>query len=135
VWCAGAACPLVTTDNATAYTIARELLVMPITCEIRRAERAQAIAGFRSGERPVLVSSQVLEEGFDVPDADVAIVVGGTASARSHVQRIGRVLRPRDGKRALVYELAVMETTEMSYVLRRRAGLGEHTQLGIGGVS
>lgn len=124
-----------TADNATAYTIARELLVMPITCEIRRAERAQAIAGFRSGERPVLVSSQVLEEGFDVPDADVAIVVGGTASARSHVQRIGRVLRPRDGKRALVYELAVLETTEMSYVLRRRAGLGEHTQLGIGGVS
>jgi superfamily II DNA or RNA helicase len=124
-----------TADNATAYTIARELLIMPITCEIRRAERAHAIEGFRSGERPVLVSSQVLEEGFDVPDADVAIVVGGTSSARRHVQRIGRVLRPRDGKRARVYELAVMETTEVSYVQRRRLGLGNRAQLGIGGVS
>jgi superfamily II DNA or RNA helicase len=124
-----------TADNATAYTIARELLVMPITHEIRRAERAQAIEGFRSGERPVLVSSQVLDEGFDVPDADVAIVVGGTASARRHAQRIGRVLRPRDGKRARVYELAVMETTEVSYVQRRRLGLGDRAQLGIGGVS
>jgi superfamily II DNA or RNA helicase len=124
-----------TADNATAYTIARELLVMPITCEIRRAERAQAIEGFRSGERPVLVSSQVLDEGFDVPDADVAIVVGGTASARRHAQRIGRVLRPRDGKCARVYELAVIESTEGSYVERRRAGLGDRAQLGLGGVS
>ena len=66
-----------TADNATAYAIARELLVMPITHEIRRSERTRAIAGFVSGECPVLVSSQVLEEGFDVPDADLAIVVGG----------------------------------------------------------
>lgn len=123
-----------TADNATAYAIARELLVMPITHEIKRAERAQAISGFRSGERPVLVSSQVLEEGFDVPEADLAVVVGGTASARRHVQRIGRVLRPRDGKRARVYELTVIETAEMSYVQRRRAGLGDPTVLATGGV-
>ena len=65
-----------------------------------RAERARALERFRAGECPVLVSSQVLDEGLDVPDADVAIVVGGSASARRHVQRVGRVLRPRAGKRA-----------------------------------
>lgn len=124
-----------TADNATAYAIARELLVMPITHEIKRGERAQALAGFRSGERPVLVSSQVLDEGFDVPEADLAIVVGGTSSARRHAQRIGRVLRPRDGKLARVYELAVSETTEVSYVQRRRAGLGDRTAPAAGGVS
>ena len=124
-----------TADNATAYAIARELLVMPITFEIKRAERAQAIAGFHSGARPVLVSSQVLDEGFDVPEADLAIVVGGTSSARRHVQRIGRVLRPRDGKHARIYELVVSETTEVSYVERRRAGLGNRTALAAGGAS
>jgi superfamily II DNA or RNA helicase len=124
-----------TADNATAYAIARELLVMPITFEIKRAERAQAIAGFRSGERPVLVSSQVLDEGFDVPEADLAIVVGGTASARRHVQRIGRVLRPRDGKRARIYELAVSDTTEIAYLQRRRAGLGHRVARVAGGAS
>jgi superfamily II DNA or RNA helicase len=113
-----------TADNATAYAIARELLVIPITHEIRRRERTRALEGFRSGECPVLVSSQVLEEGLDVPDADVAIVVGGTASTRRHVQRIGRVLRPRAGKRAVIYELAVSETTEIASMVRRRAGLG-----------
>ncbi|MBA3455712.1 MAG: DEAD/DEAH box helicase [Deltaproteobacteria bacterium] len=108
-----------TADNATAYAIARELLVTPITHEIIRTERARALERFHSGEISVLVSSQVLDEGIDVPDADIAIVVGGSASRRRHVQRIGRVLRPRDGKRARIYELAVEETTEVGYVQRR----------------
>lgn len=123
-----------TADNATAYAIARELLVMPITHEIGRAERASALARFRSGELSVLVSSQVLDEGLDVPDAEIAIVVGGTASERRHIQRIGRVLRPRDGKRATIYELAVAETTEVGYVNRRRAGLARATAT-IGGAA
>ena len=121
-----------TADNATAYAIARELLVMPITCDIRRAEREAMIAKFRSGETPVLVSSQVLDEGFDVPDADVAIVVGGTGSARRHVQRVGRVLRPRTGKCAIVYELAVHATTELDQMERRRRGLTSPTRASIG---
>jgi superfamily II DNA or RNA helicase len=114
-----------TANNATAYAIARELLVMPITHEIRRREREIALGRFRSGEAPVLVSSQVLDEGLDVPDAEVAIVVGGTASARRHVQRIGRVLRPRPGKRACVYELTVTATMETRQAHDRQRGLYE----------
>jgi len=112
-----------TSDNASAYAIARELLVAPITHEIRRDERARILERFAAGELRVLVSAKVLDEGFDVPEAEVAIVVGGTASTRTHVQRIGRVLRPGPGKRARVYELAVAETTEIGYVERRGAGL------------
>ena len=124
-----------TADNATAYTIARELLVMPVTHEITRTERARVLAKFESGEISVLVSSQVLDEGLDVPDADLAIIVGGTASARRHVQRIGRVLRPREGKHAIIYELAIGDTAEAGYVRRRRAGLSDRYRDAIGGVS
>ena len=115
-----------TSDNATAYKIAREFLVLPITCDIGRVERAGMLERFRKGNAPVLVSSQVLDEGLDVPEADIAIIVGGTASARRHVQRIGRVLRPRVGKRAQVYELATHATTEVEQVVRRRRGLIQH---------
>ncbi len=118
-----------TADNATAYTIARELLVTPITCDIGRAERARSLERFRSGEASVLVSSQVLDEGLDVPDAEVAVIVGGTGSARRHVQRVGRVLRPRPGKRARVYELAVEGSTEVGQVVRRRRGLDAGTEV------
>lgn len=112
-----------TADNATVYAIAREFLVMPITHEISAGERADMLAKFRSGEAPVLVSSQVLDEGFDVPEAEIAIVVGGSGSTRRHIQRMGRVLRPRDGKRARVYELAVHDSSEIAQMHRRRAGL------------
>jgi superfamily II DNA or RNA helicase len=113
-----------TADNQTAYAIARELLVPPITCDIGRAERTKMIDRFRSGETTVLVSAQVLDEGFDLPEAEIAIVVGGTGSTRRHVQRIGRLLRPRDGKHAIVYELVVAKTAEVSQATRRRRGLG-----------
>ncbi|MBL9014018.1 MAG: hypothetical protein JNL83_07570 [Myxococcales bacterium] len=112
-----------TGDNASAYAIARELLVVPITHEIRRDERARILERFAAGELSVLVSAKVLDEGFDVPEAEIAVVVGGTASSRAHAQRIGRVLRPGPGKRARVYELAVADTTELGYVERRGAGL------------
>jgi superfamily II DNA or RNA helicase len=114
-----------TGDNPTAYAISRELLVLPITHEIGARERAIAVERFRSGEASVLVSAQVLDEGFDVPDAEIAIVVGGTASTRRHVQRIGRVLRPREGKRARVYELTVTRSFEVRQSRQRREGLVE----------
>jgi superfamily II DNA or RNA helicase len=136
----GARTIIFTSDNATAYQVARELLVMPFTHEIGRAERAAVLERFRTGELSTLVSSQVLDEGLDVPDADVAIIVGGSSSSRRHVQRIGRVLRPRDGKHAVIYELVVEESTELGYVRRRRAGLAQAARVDdvgahVGGVS
>ena len=112
-----------TADNDAAYAVAREHLVMPITCEVSRRERERALDAFRCGELRVLVSSRVLNEGIDVPDADVAIIVGGTQGQREHVQRIGRLLRPRPGKRAVVYELVTLATAEARHAAERRRGL------------
>jgi len=112
-----------TSDNATAYDVARQHLVMPITCDISKVERAAALDRFRKGELRALVSARVLNEGIDVPDAEVAIVVGGTHGEREHVQRIGRLLRPREGKTAMVYELVMRGTFEVIQARRRRAGL------------
>lgn len=118
-----------TADNETAYAIAREHLIMPITCEIGRAERQAALAAFQAGELRALVSARVLNEGIDVPDADVAVIVGGTHGEREHVQRIGRLLRPKAGKRALVYELVTIGTTEVRQSLGRRRGLAPAASL------
>lgn len=112
-----------TADNESAYAIAREHLVMPFTCDIGRRERDEVLARFRDGTLRALVSARVLNEGIDVPDADVGIVVGGALGQREHAQRVGRLLRPREGKRALVYELVSRRTTEVRLARRRRAGL------------
>lgn len=67
-----------------------------------------------------MVTSRVLNEGVDVPEANVAIVMSGTGSVREHVQRLGRILRPRDGKRAILYELVTSQTAETNTSDRRR---------------
>jgi superfamily II DNA or RNA helicase len=113
-----------TADNDTAYAIAKEHLIMPLTCDIGRRERDDVLERFRRGELRALVSARVLNEGLDVPDADVAIVVGGALGEREHVQRIGRLLRPGPGKRAMAYELVSRNTVEVGQAHRRRRGLG-----------
>jgi superfamily II DNA or RNA helicase len=112
-----------TAGNDAAYAIAREHLVMPLTCDIGRPERAAALERFRAGELRALVSARVLNEGLDVPEADVAVIVGGSCGEREHVQRVGRLLRPAPGKRALVYELVTRRTVEVRQAQRRRRGL------------
>lgn len=116
-----------TADNETAYAIARRHLIMPLTCDVGRRERDDVLARFRRGDLRALVSARVLNEGLDVPDADVAIVVGGALGEREHVQRVGRLLRPSAGKRAIVYELVTRATIEVRQATRRRAGLGSRT--------
>jgi len=95
-----------------AYTIALDNLVPAITAEVSRAEREDLLLRFRDGRARALVSARVLNEGIDVPDASVAIIVGGTLGPREHVQRLGRILRPSPGKRALAYELVTADTID-----------------------
>ena len=112
-----------TADNEAAYAIAREHLVMPLTCDIGRQERDDVLERFRRGDIRTLVSARVLNEGLDVPDADIAVIVGGALGEREHVQRVGRLLRPSEGKRAVVYELVTRNTIEVGQARRRRQGL------------
>jgi superfamily II DNA or RNA helicase len=110
-------------DNDTAYAISRKHFVMPITCHIGRTERSQALRRFEDGDLRVLVSAQVLNEGVDVPTADVAVLVAGRLGVREYVQRVGRVLRPAPGKRAIVYEMVTRETHEVREANRKRQQL------------
>jgi len=110
-------------DTVTAYAIARTHLVPVLTCDIGRPERADLLSRFGKGELRVLVSARVLNEGVDVPEADVAILVGGTQGKREFVQRVGRVLRPAAGKEALIFELVSRGTHEVQEADRRRRGL------------
>jgi superfamily II DNA or RNA helicase len=111
---------LFTQDNATAFEISRRFLLPIITHETRVRERSEILAGLADGSYGAVVTSKVLNEGVDIPEASVAVVVSGSASVREHVQRLGRVLRAQAGKRALLYELVTAGTTETFTSARRR---------------
>ena len=114
-------CTLIfTADNNTAYALGRRFLVPVITQHTKVVERKAFLDKFRAGDYPVLVSSKVLNEGIDVPEASVGIVVSGSGSIREHVQRLGRILRPMVGKQAQLYELVSEGTSEYHISDRRR---------------
>ncbi|MBV9125093.1 MAG: DEAD/DEAH box helicase family protein [Planctomycetes bacterium] len=109
-----------TYDNATVYQIARRFLVPAITHQTRIKERRQILERFHKGEYSILVTSQVLNEGVDVPAASVGIILSGTGSVREHVQRLGRLLRKHGDKQALLYEVVTRGTAEEFTSERRR---------------
>lgn len=109
-----------TNDNKTAYRISGLFLLPLITHETKAKERGETLARFRDGRWPILVNSRVLNEGVDVPEAQIAIVVSGTSTVREHVQRLGRILRKQKDKQAILYELITSGTTEVYTSKKRR---------------
>ncbi len=107
--------------NDLVYTISRVFLIPAITYKTPKNERQAILNGFKNGKFKAIVSSQVLDEGIDVPDANVGIIVSGSGSTREFVQRLGRLLRPAKGKeKAILYELISRETSEIKTSKRRR---------------
>src|SRR5205085_815090 len=82
-------------------------------------ERKATLDAFRKGAYSKIVTGRVLNEGVDVPDANVAIVVSGSSTPREYIQRLGRVLRPKPGE-AVLYELITRGTSEEHSSRRRR---------------
>jgi superfamily II DNA or RNA helicase len=112
-----------TDDNATVYRISQDLLIPAITHQTPVKERHEILQKFKTGDYRNLVASRVLNEGVDVPDASVAIVLSGTGSTREHIQRLGRVLRKGSdpNKQAILYEVVAEDTNEEG-VSKRRYG-------------
>ena len=109
-----------THDNATVYTIARQFLVPVITHQTKTKERRDVLLKFNSGEYPIVATSRVLNEGVNVPEANVAIILSGSGSVREHVQRLGRILRKSGDKEATLYEVVTRGTVEEFTSNRRR---------------
>ena len=113
-----------TDDNATVYKVSQTYLIPAITHQTKVKERHSTLVRFKEGVYPRVVTSRVLNEGVDVPEANVAVVLSGTGTTREYVQRLGRILRKGEGKLALLYEV-VAENTSEEGVSRRRRGEGQ----------
>jgi len=109
-----------TEDNATVYAISRKFLLPSITHQTRVKERSAILGAFNAGEFTAVVTSKVLNEGVNVPEANVAIVLSGNSSVKEHVQRLGRILRKTPEKHARLYELVAENTSEQRVSDRRR---------------
>jgi superfamily II DNA or RNA helicase len=112
-----------TEHNKLVYRISRQFLIPAITYRTTGKERSETLDRFGSGVYKAVVTSKVLDEGIDVPDADVGIILSGTGSERAFIQRLGRILRKKEGKQAVLYEIVSAETSEVNTARRRKRPL------------
>jgi superfamily II DNA or RNA helicase len=109
-----------TASTDLVYDLSERFLLPAITHETGSAERREILERFREGAYSRVVTANVLDEGVDVPDASVGVLLAGSGSEREFTQRLGRLLRPGDGGRAVLYELVTAETAEQRVAERRR---------------
>lgn len=100
--------------------ISRALFIPALTYRTAPDERKAILQAYRAGAYSKLVAGRILNEGVDIPDANIAIVVSGNSTPREHIQRLGRVIRPKSSE-AVLYELVTRYTSEVSTARRRRA--------------
>ena len=108
-----------TAENEIVYRISQRFLIPAITHETPIKERRQWLEAFNRGEVLALATSKVLNEGVNIPEAAIAIVLSGSGSTREHIQRLGRILRPSPGKQAVLYEVVSTDTAEERISERR----------------
>ncbi|UCZ90710.1 DEAD/DEAH box helicase [Gordonia sp. WA4-43] len=88
---------------SAAETLLQEgVAAAPYTSDLTRKERIALLKSFKNGSLTALAAPRVLDEGIDVPEADVGIVLAASRTRRQMIQRMGRVLRPKaDGRAAM----------------------------------
>jgi len=105
--------------NELVYKISRRFLIPAITHKTPKDERREILDKFKKGFYKSIVTSQVLDEGIDVPDASLGFILGGTGSSREYIQRLGRLLRKKKDKEAKLIEFVAKETIETKISQRR----------------
>jgi len=109
-----------TQNNKMVYDLSDRFLIPNITYRTSKEERQSVLQKFKSGVYSAIVTSRVLDEGVDVPDAELGIIMSGTGSGRELIQRLGRILRPKqDNRKARLIELVSKHTRETSTSAKR----------------
>ncbi len=99
-------------SEAAAAVVARSgIAARAVHSGLAADDRRERLARFASGELRVLTAPRVLDEGVDVPAADLAIIIGASRSRRQMVQRMGRLLRLKEDGRLARFAVLYVEGT------------------------
>jgi len=90
---------------------------------ISKKERVKTMAAYKTNKLSVLVTVRALDEGMDVPNVNVAIIVNGNRQKRQIIQRLGRAIRKEEGKVAKLIMLYCLGTHEGKIMIDRLKAL------------
>ena len=73
-----------------------------------QTERQDIISQFIKHQLQILVGIKCLDEGIDIPNARVAILLSNSTNPREYIQRVGRVIRQaKNKKESIIYDFIV----------------------------
>ena len=123
-------------SRASAEAVSRRLAIPMVTARTSASERKRILEGVAEGQIRAVASVQVLDEGWDVPQAKLGIVLGDSTrgGGRQHLQRLGRILRRQGDQVASLYEIVAAGTYEFLSAQKRKGALRavREGQLGLG---
>jgi superfamily II DNA or RNA helicase len=130
----GAKTIIFTQHNSLVHEISDRFFIPFMTHKTIKDERQDVLKGFKEGRYMAIVTSKVLDEGVDIPDAELGVILSGTGSTREFIQRLGRLLRPKPDngssnsnygnyKKARLIEIISSETKETNTSARRKRAL------------
>jgi len=98
-------------EDFTPYILGSETL----HSDLNRQERDDILARFKDGSLKTIVAVDMLNEGVDIPEANLAVFLRSTTSRTIFEQQLGRVLRKLKGKKAHVLDF-VATAERLSYI-------------------
>ncbi len=123
-------------SRASAEVVSRRLAVPMVTARTPASERRAILEAVAEGHVRAVASVQVLDEGWDVPQAKLGLVLGDSTRGgqRQHIQRLGRILRRQGDRVASLYEIVAAGTYEFLVAQKRKGAVRQvrERQLGLG---
>ena len=85
---------------------------------VDKKQREEALTDYKNNKFNILLATKILDEGYNLPAIDCAIIQAGNSTARQTIQRMGRVLRKKD-KISSLYQIYVKDTMEEKQAVER----------------
>ena len=86
----------------------------------KETQKSYILDLFRSNQIRGICTAMAFDQGVDEQDLELAIILSGKAKDRQNTQRIGRVIRKKEGKRAIIVQLVLKDTQEEKWLESRQ---------------
>ena len=107
-------------DFANALTNYTPKVSMSYSSRLGKKKRKEVIQSFNDDDIRVINTAKALDEGFDVPGVELAIISSGSSSPRQDVQRTGRAIRFVEGKVGYIINLYMPDTQDEKWLRARQ---------------
>ena len=115
----------------TAELIHKELIEINISSIIYHSSsknKQDSLESFRLNKCNILITVKSLDEGLNVPDANIGIIISGNSTSRQVIQRVGRLLRKKE-EEARIYQLYIKDSKDVDWLKTRLQSLSGYSKI------